>query len=163
MKPGIRTILAITGILALFLLAIGCTSTGTTISSTATPAATMAGTPANVEANVSILVANEGSPIQHDYLAIQTMNSSQVRHALEELRADSSEYYFDFKDLNPTTEKGKQLRTEMMTYFSNVNSYAINMVLYTDTKDDTYLKEAKPYQEKINQSLANIRNLYGDL
>ena len=140
MKPGIRTILAITGILALFLLAIGCTSTGTGSSATATPA----GSPGIIEANVSNLVATEGSPIQHDYLAIQTMNTSQVRHALEELRADSSEYYFDFKDLNPTTEKGKQLRTEMMTYFSNVNSYAINMVLYTDTKDDTYLKEAKP-------------------
>ncbi|MEN6609985.1 MAG: hypothetical protein ABFC24_04020 [Methanoregulaceae archaeon] len=154
MKPGVVTLLAVLGILIASLLVFGCTSADKTGTG---PAA------GNIESDIGNLTASEGTPLQHDYLAVQNLTGNELRKGLEELRSDSAEYYFDFKSLNATTENGRQLRAEMMTYFSNVNSYAINMIQYADTKDETYRQEAKPYQAKINSSLETIRNLYGEL
>jgi len=117
----------------------------------------------SIESDVMNLTSTEGTPVQLHYLAVQNRTGTALRDGLEELRTESAEYYFDFQSLNATTGNGRALRAEMMTYFSNVNSYAINMIMYADTRDDTYLREAKLYQAKINSSLETIRNLYGEL
>jgi hypothetical protein len=105
-------------------------------------------------------VGHEGFDKVADHIkAVNNAKGSALTYHLTEIESISDSYYVKISNLNPDTQRSKQIQTIMKSFFYNAAGWAKYYHQYQTSKSYSDLDIANLYKAKMMSAIDEINNL----